>query len=48
MKVPGSIVLGLCAFCVSVRAASTPTVARAWDEEILAAIRIDLPNPNAV
>src|SRR6266568_4230811 len=36
--------LGLCSLQ---RAASTPSIARDWDEQILSAIRIDTPHPPA-
>ena len=34
-----------CSICMVTRASPSQSVARVWDEEILSAIRIDLPNP---
>ena len=41
------ILVLVCTVTVAAPAADSPSVARIWDEEILAAIRIDLPHPPA-
>ena len=39
------ILLFICGLSACVHAAATPSIARIWDEEILAAIRLDTPHP---
>src|SRR5262245_8016148 len=45
MKIPEVVVLLLCSVPVVTRGSTSASIARIWDEEILAAIRIDLPHP---
>ena len=45
MKSPAVVLLCACLFNVGLRADAAHSIARIWDDEILAAIRIDTPNP---
>ncbi len=44
-KVFRLISLCMCAFGAVASASAAQSIARVWDEQILSAIRIDLPNP---
>src|SRR5262245_19648017 len=45
MKIPEVVVLLLCSMPVVTHGSTSANIARIWDEEILSAIRIDLPHP---
>jgi hypothetical protein len=45
MNLSRAFLLGSCGLAIAVSAFASSSTARVWDEEILAAIRIDTPNP---